>query len=133
MTIENLMDAKLDELVAIRDIGEIVAKSIVDFMEDVETRNTILELLELGLKPEQVADKKSSKFAGQKFVLTGTLDGMSRRDAGEIIKQNGGEVVSSVSKNTDFVLAGDNAGSKLTKAQDLGVTVISLDEFKEML
>ena len=132
-TLENIMNAKLDELIDIRDVGEIVAQSVIDFVQDKETIKTLSELKENGVCPIEIKQKTSNVFAGKTFVLTGTLDGMSRRDAGEIIKQNGGEVSSSVSKNTDYLLAGENAGSKLAKAQKLGITILTLDEFKEML
>ena len=132
-TLEGVMAAEMETLVGIRDIGEVVAQSIVDFFGDEYNKKTISELLEAGVTPMGPVENESSIFEGRTFVLTGTLEGMTRDEAGDIIKKNGGKVSSSVSKNTDFVLAGENAGSKLTKAQDLGVKIINLDEFKEML
>lgn len=132
-TLDGIMKADEETLVAIRDIGEKVAHSIVKFFEDEATKKTIEELISFGVTPIGPAENESNIFEGKTFVLTGTLDSMSRSEAGEIVKKNGGKVSSSVSKNTDYVLAGENAGSKLTKAQGLGVKVINIDEFKEML
>ena len=132
-TLDAVMSADEETLTAIRDIGGIVAKSIVDFFSDEYNKKTIAEILEAGVLPKGPAENESSKFEGMTFVLTGTLDGMTRDEAGAIVKKNGGKVSSSVSSKTDYVLAGENAGSKLTKAQNLGVKVINLDEFKEML
>jgi DNA ligase (NAD+) len=132
-TLDAVMSADEEMLTAIRDIGGIVARSIVDFFEDEYNRKTIAELLEAGVTPIGPKANDSNIFEGMTFVLTGTLPGMTREEAAEIIKNNGGKVSSSVSKKTDYVLAGENAGSKLTKAQSLGVKVINLDEFEEML
>ncbi len=132
-TLDAVMEAEEETLIGIRDIGGVVACSIVEFFGDETTRKTIAELLEAGVTPIGPVENDSSIFEGKTFVLTGTLDGMSREETSEIIKRNGGKVSSSVSKNTNFVLAGENAGSKLEKAQSLGVKVINLDEFKEML
>ncbi len=132
-TLDAVMSADEDTLIAIRDIGGVVARSIVDFFADEYNKKTIEELLEAGVTPVGPKDNHSNIFEGMTFVLTGTLPGMTREEAANIIKNNGGKVSSSVSKKTDYVLAGENAGSKLTKAQGLGVKVINLDEFEEML
>ena len=132
-TLDAVMAADEETLTAIRDIGGVVAQSIVDFFGDEYNKKTIAELLGAGVTPIGPAANESSIFEGKTFVLTGTLEGMTRDETGGIIKKNGGKVSSSVSKNTDFVLAGENAGSKLTKARDLGVKVINLEEFREML
>ena len=91
------------------------------------------ELRELGINLTIQNSFKSNKLNGKIFVLTGTLQNMTRDEASEIIKQNGGKTSSSVSKKTDFVLAGDNAGSKLDKAQNLGVIILSEEDFMKML
>ena len=132
-TLDAVMEADRETLTNIRDIGGVVAQSIVDFFGDDYNKKTIAELLDAGVTPIGPSENESTVFEGRTFVLTGTLSGMTREEAGEIIKKNGGQVSSSVSKNTDFVLAGENAGSKLAKARDLGVKVINLDEFKEMM
>ena len=132
-TLDAVMSADEETLTTIRDIGGIVASSIVDFFKDEYNRKTISELLEAGVTPIGPKANDTNIFEGMTFVLTGTLPGMTREEAAEIIKNNGGKVSSSVSKKTDYVLAGENAGSKLTKAQGLGVKVINLDEFEEML
>jgi DNA ligase (NAD+) len=132
-TLENIMNANVESLLEVRDIGGIVARSIVDFFNDTQTKDTINELLNKGVVPLVPEDNISQTLEDKTFVITGTLEGISRRDAGELVKKNGGKVASSVSKNTDFLLAGEKAGSKLDKAQQLGVQIISLDVFMDMI
>ena len=131
-TLDSLMNADIDNLLKIRDIGGVAAKSIIDFFNDEQTRNTIIKLLEMGVKPKSMNENKSRKLASKTFVLTGTLS-ISRRQASDIIKKNGGNISSSVSKNTDFLLAGENAGSKLAKAQELDVKIITLDDLMKLI
>lgn len=132
-SLENIMKANVESLLEIRDIGGIVAQSIVDFFSDDGTRETIDELLAKGVHPLPPEENISQSLESKTFVITGTLEGISRRDAGELVKKNGGKVASSVSKKTDYLLAGEKAGSKLEKAQQLGVQVISLDKFMDMI
>jgi DNA ligase (NAD+) len=129
--VRQLMGARVEELLAVEDVGEIVAQSVVDFFASEENREEIQKLLELGIQPQGAA-KHSSDLAGKTFVITGTLDGMSRQDATEWIQSRGGKVGSSVSKKTDFLLAGAEAGSKLERAQELGVKVISVDDLRRL-
>ena len=91
------------------------------------------ELKDLGINPQGVVKAKSNKFEGKTFVLTGTLPTMTRDEASEIIKSHGGKTSSSVSKKTSYVLAGENAGSKLDKAVNLGVIILTEDDFLEMI
>jgi hypothetical protein len=102
--------------------------------DEVETGLKLLdELVSLGINPISKSKPKSDKLAGKTFVLTGTLENMTRDEASEIIKSHGGKTSSSVSKKTDFVLAGANAGSKLDKAQNLGVIILTENDFLEMI
>ena len=130
---ENIMDAAVDDIAEIEDFGMIMARSVRDYFDEESNRNLISRLKEAGLKMEYESDAVSEKFAGKKFVLTGTLPTLKRNDAQKIIEENGGKVSGSVSKKTDFVVAGEEAGSKLKKAQDLGVTIISEGELLLMV
>ena len=127
------MAATEEELVSIPDFGAITAESVLEFFSREENVALCERFIELGLVTESTAKKTSSVFEGKTFVLTGTLPTMKRDEAAALIKANGGKVSSSVSKKTDYVVAGDDAGSKLTKARELGVTVISEAELMGML
>ena len=129
-----VMDASAQELTALPDFGEIVAGGIAEFFAKEENRRMIEELGELGvnLRSRAAASKKDSRFAGKTFVLTGTLPTLTREQATEIIESFGGKASGSVSKKTSYVLAGEAAGSKLTKAQELGIPVISEDDLRRM-
>ncbi|AQT67225.1 DNA ligase [Anaerohalosphaera lusitana] len=130
-SIENLMDIKREDLEAIDQIGPVIADSVYDYFHDEGNRKVIRELLDEGVKPKG-PKKKSNKLEGKTFVVTGTLSHFKRDDIKRTIKNNGGKASSSVSKNTDYLVAGDNPGSKYDKAQQLGVSVISEGEFAEM-
>ncbi len=132
-TLDKLFEATYDDFIAIPDIGEITAMSLVEFFLDPKTRELCDRLIECGVKTEAVKEKGSDIFAGMTFVLTGTLPTMTRDQASEIIKQNGGKVSSSVSKKTTYVVAGEEAGSKLTKAKDLGVNIIDENGLLELI
>ena len=109
-----------------------MAKSVVDFFSKDSTRYIVERLKNAGVKTENRVSVLSSDFEGLTFVLTGTLENMTRDEASEMIKARGGKVSSSVSKKTSYVLAGEEAGSKLTKTQALGVKIINKEEFLEM-
>lgn len=133
-TIEDVMGASLESINSIDGFGEIMAEAVVQYFSLESTKRLIDELKSLGIKMKPSEKKtEGGVFDGKTFVLTGTLPTMSRKDASKIIEDNGGKTSSSVSKKTDFVLAGEAAGSKLTKAQSLGVTVISEEEFLDMI
>ena len=131
-TLEDVMSASEEDLAEIDDIGPIIAKNFCEYFRNEENLKEINTLLEKGVKIKEAKKNENQTLAGKKFVLTGTLSSFTRDEASEIILSMGGQVSSSVSKLTDFVLAGENAGSKLAKAQSLGVKIISEDEFKEM-
>lgn len=129
--LDSVMDAALEELTALPDFGEIVAQAVVDFFSQEKNRCMIAELKEAGVNTvsRMTAKKKDDRFAGMTFVLTGTLPTMGRDEASAIIESFGGKVSGSVSKKTAYVLAGEEAGSKLTKAESLGVPIIDEAEF----
>ncbi|MEE1317975.1 MAG: NAD-dependent DNA ligase LigA [Ruminococcus sp.] len=134
LTIDDIMNAKATDFVAIDGFGEIMAQSLENYFSLDSTKELIADLKALGLKMKSSAPKSDGGiFSGKTFVLTGTLPTMKRSEASKIIEANGGKTSSSVSKKTSYVLAGDDAGSKLTKAQSLGITIISEEEFKSML
>ncbi|MBY0376409.1 NAD-dependent DNA ligase LigA [Patescibacteria group bacterium] len=132
-TLEKVMKASEQELNDIENIGSAVTKSLYDFFKDKNNLNFIKKLEKNGVVVEKVAKAKAGKLSKLTFVLTGTLASMSREIAKEKILAAGGKVSSSVSKNTSFVLAGEDAGSKLANAQKLGVKVIDESEFVKML
>lgn len=132
-TMENLMNADLEKLTAIEGFGGIMAKSVVDFFALEQSKREIEALAALGVNMASQKEKIDNRFEGKTFVLTGTLPTYSRNEASEIIEKFGGKTASSVSKKTSYVLAGEEAGSKLTKAQSLGVAIISEEEFNEMI
>ena len=133
-SIDGLKNATFDELVSVQDVGDIVAKCVLEFFHEEKVLDTIDELLKLGVNPsfeEQVIVESS--FNGKTVVVTGTLKNYSRGDIKAKLEALGAKVSGSVSKKTDYVIAGEEAGSKLTKAQDLGVTVLTEEEFEKMI
>jgi len=132
---EALQNATYEQLIALPDFGDIMVRDILDFFSREENKALIERLKEAGvnMKSKVSETKKDDRFAGKTFVLTGTLPSMTRDEATRIIQMYGGKVSGSVSKKTSYVLAGEEAGSKLTKAQDLGITILSEEEFKKML
>ena len=132
-SIDALGKATLEELSMIEGIGDIIAKSIYDYFRDENNLKMLEDLKQLGLNPSSAPKAKSDILAGKTFVLTGTLQNMTRDEASSVIKSHGGKTSSSVSKKTSYVLAGENAGSKLDKAKDLGVIILTEDDFLEMI
>ena len=132
-TIDNLMLTTSEDLSDVEEIGPIMANSIVEFFKQEQTRDLITRLKRAGVNTIRIKDEEEdNRFEGKTFVLTGSLEKYSRDEASSIIEKFGGKTSSSVSKKTSYVLAGEDAGSKLTKAQSLGVTIISEAEFEEM-
>ena len=133
-TLEALMGASEQELVDIEDVGGIVAASITEYFADEENRRFVNRLLEAGVRPQMHAQQDAGTlFEGMTFVLTGTLPTLSRAQAQEMIRKNGGKATGSVSKKTSIVLAGESAGSKLDKARELGVRIIDEAQFLQMI
>lgn len=134
-SIDEIANASFEELSMIDDVGMITAKSIYEFFRQPQTMDLIEKLKEAGVNTEVLEDDSNSddRFFGETFVLTGSLAGFTRQEASDIIERFGGKVSGSVSKKTSYVLAGEEAGSKLTKAQELGIRIISEEEFNNMI
>lgn len=134
-TLENLKNASLEELIEIKDVGDVIAQNIFEYFNNEKNLILIEQLLDNGISliENNTSEKLESIFTGKSVVLTGTLANMSRDDATRYLEKLGANVVSSVSSKTDFVLCGENAGSKLAKARALGVEVIDLDYLKNEL
>ncbi len=132
-SIDALAAATAEELTLTDQVGPKIAESIVHFFADRHNREIVRRLKESGLTLAGMVRAKKGSLSGKTFVLTGTLPSYTREEAGSLIEENGGKVVSSVSKNTSYVLAGDDAGSKLAKARALGIAVISEAEFKKLI
>jgi len=132
-SLDALMEATLLELLAVQDIGQITAENIVDYFENPQSRHQIELFREAGLSFTSDEETVDKRFSGMTFVLTGTLPTYTRDEAGAIIEKFGGKVSGSVSKKTTYVLAGEAAGSKLTKAENLGISIIDEEAFLKML
>ena len=131
-SIDSLKEATVDELSSVDGIGGILATNVYEYFHNDDNLNLISRLIESGITFEEVA-KKSGVFEGMRIVLTGSLPTYKRGEATALIEENGGEVAGSVSKTVDMVLAGEDAGSKLEKAQKLGIKIIDENEFRSML
>ncbi len=133
-TLDGVKSANIDMLASVRDVGSVIAENIYNFFQNKDNLDEIDRLFEAGVKLAEVEEQNAEGiFAGKTVVLTGSLENFTRAEAEKIIESQGGKTSSSVSKNTDFVLAGENAGSKLDKANALGVKVISEKEFVKMI
>jgi DNA ligase (NAD+) len=132
-SLENLQRASFDELVSIRDIGATVAQSICTFFANRDNLEVISRMLQAGVKPAVELKKVGGRFTGITFVFTGGLSRFTREEAQRLVEAEGGTAVGSVSKKTGYVVAGEDAGSKLAKARELGVTVLTEDEFMKLM
>jgi DNA ligase (NAD+) len=135
-SLEKLSNASTDELDDIPEIGLTVAQSVRDWFDDDGNRKLCDRLRSAGVKTElekSDGDSRDERFAGKQFVLTGKMESYTRDEAKALIETRGGRVNSSVSKKTDYVVAGEDAGSKLDKATELGVTVIGEEAFRKMV
>lgn len=134
-SLENIQTASFEELVSVQDVGDIVAKSIVEFFSLEKSKEIINELLELGIKPKetQIQEVAINQFSEKTVVVTGSLKSFSRNEIKEKLEVLGAKVSGSVSKKTDFVIVGEEPGSKYDKAVELGVKILSEDEFKDMI
>ena len=132
-TMEELSNASFESLALTDDVGEITANNIIEFFAQEQTKDIIERLKNLGVNMESLQEENiDNRFEGKIFVLTGALEKYSRKEAEDLIEKYGGKTSSSVSKKTSYVLAGEDAGSKLTKAQELGITIITEEEFENM-
>lgn len=133
-TMEELSNASFESLALTDDVGEITANNIIEFFAQEQTKDIIGRLKNIGVNMESMQeDNIDNRFEGKIFVLTGALEKYSRKEAEDLIEKYGGKTSSSVSKKTSYVLAGEDAGSKLTKAQELGITIITEKEFEDMV
>ena len=132
-TLKAICNATYEDLISIPDIGEVMANSIVDYFNTLKNRELIIKLLELGVEPKEYNEVTYDLFLGKTIVLTGTLEKLSRDEGNQMIEKLGGKAASSVSKKTSFVVAGPGAGSKLAKANELGIPVYNEDDFIEMI
>ena len=133
-TMDNLMKASLESLCEVSDVGEITANNIYEFFKQEQTIDMINKLKTAGVNMKVKEEKETdNRFEGKTFVLTGTLEKYTRNEASDIIERFGGKTSSSVSKKTDYVIAGEDAGSKLVKAQQLGVKILSEEKFESMV
>lgn len=133
-SIDNLMKASYAQLIEVNDIGDISAMAIINYFKNPDNQAVVQRLKEYGVNMNIIeAQDGDERFDGKTFVVTGTLPTLSRKAASELIEKYGGKVSGSVSKKTDYLLAGENAGSKLTKAQNLGINVISEETLLEMV
>ena len=128
----DLADADMEQLTAIPDVGEITARGIVAFFADEENRKILMRLADAGVNMTAKDEKIGDALAGLTIVVTGTLPTLGRKEATDLIEKNGGKCTGSVSKKTDYVVAGEAAGSKLTKAKELGIPVITEAELLQM-
>lgn len=132
-SMEALLAASEKDILSIDGFGKVMAQSVVAFFSLEPSRELVSRLQSVGVNMQSLAVHQDDRFAGKTFVLTGTLPTLTRSEASALIEQYGGKTSGSVSKKTDYVLAGEDAGSKLIKAQQLGITILSEDEFRSML
>ena len=132
-SIEGLINAQITDIIKIDGIGDIMAESVVEYFKSESVRNIIRRLREKGVNMQYTSSVESDVLKGRTIVVTGTLPTLSRDEAEKLIRDNGGKASSSVSKKTSYVLAGEKAGSKLDKANSLGIPVITEEEFLKMI
>ena len=132
-SLDNLQAATLEELTAVDDIGAITAQNILDWFQSPQSQHLIQRLKEAGVNMQAEQKGEDQRFAGKTFVLTGTLDRFTRAEATKMIEDRGGKAAGSVSKKTTYVVAGEAAGSKLRKAQELGIPVLTQEEFLALM
>lgn len=133
-SIQAIQNASLESIVMTEEMGEITAESVYEFFKQEQTLDLLERLEKAGVNmKEEEQEESDNRFEGKSFVLTGSLEKYTRDEASKIIESFGGKTSSSVSKKTDFVLAGEDAGSKLTKAESLGIKIITETEFEEMI
>ena len=132
-SVENLQNATFEELIALENVGEITANAILEYFKDENNREELAALQAAGVIPVWADEKKEGIFSGESVVLTGTLSSFKRSEAQKLIEERGGVCQSSVTAKTTLVLAGEDAGSKLAKAQKLGIKIIDEEAFKKML
>ena len=135
VNLSNFMNATLEELINLDDVGQITAESILDYLSDDNNIKFINDLINIGMNPQyEINEIKSNNiFSGKTVVLTGKLVELTRNEAKEFLEKNGAKVTGSVTSKTDLLIAGEKAGSKLTKAEQLGIDVINEEQFANMV
>ena len=132
--LDNIKNATVEDLTSIKDVGEIIAKNIVEYFADTKNVKLVDDLIDAGIKIKYESNiNLQSVFTGKTIVITGTLDGITRPEMQELLEKLGANVSSSISSKTDYLLCGENAGSKLAKAKSLGINIISLEDVKNEL
>jgi DNA ligase (NAD+) len=132
--LDELAKCSAEQLIAIHEIGDKVAESIVDYFNNPEKRLLLEKLQKAGVNPQaEAVIQQDGPLTGKTFVITGTLSRWSRKEAEELVEKAGGRAAGTVSKKTDYVLAGENAGSKLSKAEKLGVEVLDETTFAQLV
>ena len=132
-SLEDFKNASIEKLANIDGIGDKIAKNIFEFFHNEHNIQMLEDFKEKGFSFDNTLDARTDELAGKTFVLTGSLQSMTRDEAGDIIKSKGGKTSSSVSKKTTYVIAGENPGSKFDKAKDLGVIILNEDEFLKLV
>jgi DNA ligase (NAD+) len=133
-TLETLQKASLEDLEKVENIGAVVAQSVYDYFQDSQNQKFIDRLLGAGIRiKSEKTEHKSARLKGKKFVVTGTLESLSREEAKRAIMENGGDFVSAVSKNIDYVVVGENPGSKYDKAEKLGLNIVDEKDFLKLI
>ena len=132
-SVDNLQKATMEQLTSIDGIGDVVAEGIVQYFKESQNLEIIRQLKEAGINPQMHLQEKKGPFLGKKVVLTGSLSHYTRSEASKIIESLGGEVSSTVSKTVNLVVAGEDAGSKLQKAQSLGIEIIDEQQFDSIV
>ncbi|GAH40021.1 unnamed protein product [marine sediment metagenome] len=132
-TVDRLMAAGQDDLEAIHEVGTVMADSVLEFFKDPSTKELITKFKKAGVNGKEFFEEKGKELEGKKFVFTGELKLMARSQASAQVKKLGGDVVSSISKNTDYVVVGESPGSKYKKALDLGVKILSEEQFSSLM
>ena len=133
ITLERIQEATKEEIESISGVGKEIAKSIISYFDDESKRQLIKRLIDAGIQFEDVLPIPASPVAEKTFVISGTISSMKRSEAKELILRNGGRLISSVSSNMDYLVVGESPGSKLRKAEDLGITILNEDEFLRLL
>jgi len=131
--LENLINTEIDDLLIIHDIGPVVANNILSFFNDSKNKENMDRLIDLGVNIMYESETDSQILNDKTFVITGSLTKMTRTDVKDLIERNGGSVKSSVSKKTSYLLAGENPGSKIKKANDIGVSIINEEELSDLI
>ncbi|MDF5361704.1 helix-hairpin-helix domain-containing protein, partial [Vibrio parahaemolyticus] len=133
-SLDRLMKANYEELISIKDIGDVVARNIIEFFNDDKIKTSLYNILKKGIEIQELEEnKKETILSGKKVVITGSFESFKRSELSEILKEMGCEVNNSVSNKTDYLIVGSDPGSKLDKAQSLGINILNEEEIKKII